>query len=337
MRKTSNSVLSQYRGALMGISIILIIVFHFTEDCHYYSYHFSGWISFFWRYISSSSVDAFLFFSGLGLYYSMKKRSDVRSFYIRRLKRILIPYCIVAVPSYILLDVCVDKTGWGEAIKDFTFITFFSDGDRLYWYIGLMLLCYLIYPYIFQIVDSARDAIDGEIRLISMVSAITVLALVIALYEKDMFGNVNIALLRLPVFIAGCFYGRSSYEKRESYWKWLILFALSGYLLTMLPSGSPIFARYVTGIFNISCCAGIAWIFSQLSMRPVIRILEWFGAHSLELYLVHVTIRKFMKGAAFHTCHLRYELVLVCSSIVIAWILQILVRYITDHMIKEKR
>ncbi len=41
-------------------------------------------------------------------------------------------------------------------------------------------------------------------------------------------------------------------------------FALSGYLLTMLPSGSPIFARYVTGIFNISCCAGIAWIFSQV-------------------------------------------------------------------------
>lgn len=179
-----------------------------------------------------------LFWSGVILFH--EKRSDVRSFYIRRLKRILIPYCIVAVPSYILLDVCVNKTGWGEAIKDFTFITFFSDGDRLYWYIGLMLLCYLIYPYIFQIVDSARDAIDGEIRLISMVSAVTVLALVIALYEKEVFGNVNIALLRLPVFIAGCFYGRSSYEKRESYWKWLILFALSGYLLTMLPSGSPI-------------------------------------------------------------------------------------------------
>ena len=70
---------------------------------------------------------------------------------------------------------------------------------------------------------------------------------------------------------------------------------------------------------------------------PVIRILEWFGAHSLELYLVHVTIRKFMKGVAFHTCRLRYELVLVCSSIVIAWILQILVRYITDHLLKEKR
>lgn len=32
-------MLSQYRGALMGISIILIIVFHFTDDCHYYSYH----------------------------------------------------------------------------------------------------------------------------------------------------------------------------------------------------------------------------------------------------------------------------------------------------------
>lgn len=108
--------------------------------------------------------------------------------------------------------------------------------------------------YIFQIVDSARDAIDGEIRLISMVSAVTVLALVIALYEKEVFGNVNIALLRLPVFIAGCFYGRSSYEKGKVI-EMVDSFALSGYLLTMLPSGSPIFARYVTGIFNISCCA----------------------------------------------------------------------------------
>lgn len=101
----------------------------------------------------------------------------------------------------------------GRSHKRLHIYHIFSDGDRLYWYIGLMLLCYLIYPYIFQIVDSARDAIDGEIRLISMVSAVTVLALVIALYEKEVFGNVNIALLRLPVFIAGCFYGRSSYEK----------------------------------------------------------------------------------------------------------------------------
>lgn len=69
MKKTNNSVLSQYRGALMGISIILIIVFHFTDDCHYY-----------WRYISSSSVDAFLFFSGLGLYYSMKKDQMLEAF-----------------------------------------------------------------------------------------------------------------------------------------------------------------------------------------------------------------------------------------------------------------
>lgn len=337
MRKTNNSVLSQYRSALMGISIILIMVFHFTDDCHYYSYHFCGWISFFWRYISSSSVDAFLFFSGLGLYYSMKKRPDVRTFYARRLKRILIPYVIVAIPSYILLDVWIEKSGWGEAIKDFIFLTFFRSGDKLYWYIGLMLLCYLIYPYIFQIVDSARDAIDGEIRLIALVSAITVLSLVIELYDKEMFGNINIALLRLPIFLAGCFYGRSSYEKRESYWKWGVFLLVSACMLTMLPIGSLIFARYATGIFNISCCAGIAWIFSNISMRPIVKILEWFGAHSLELYLVHVTIRKFMKKTALHPCHLRYELLLVLISIALAWLLQLIVRYITDNWLKGRR
>ena len=209
-----NDLLSKYRGALMGISILLIILFHFTEDCQTYEYHYTGWIYWFRTYIGSSSVDAFLFFSGLGLYYSMKKNPDVGAFYRRRFAKLLIPYLIVAVPSYIVLDILVKHHGSWEVCKDVAFVSFFTEGDRWYWYIGLMLFCYLIYPYVFQIVDSAGDAIDGEIRLLSMAGTITVLALVLELYEKNFFSNTNIALLRLPIFLAGCFYGRSRYEGR---------------------------------------------------------------------------------------------------------------------------
>ncbi len=305
----------------MGISILLIMLFHFTEDCQIYEYHYTGWIYLFRTYIGSSSVDAFLFFSGLGLYYSMKKNPDVGLFYRKRFTKLLIPYAIVALPSYVVLDVFMEHRGAGEVCKDFVFLSFFTEGDRWYWYIGLMLFCYLIYPYIFQIVDSARDAIDGELRLISLCSAITVLALVIELFERETFSDINIALLRLPIFLAGCFYGRSSYEGRTSYWKWSILFVLSCGLLVLLPTDSPIFSRYVMGIFNVSACAGIAWIFSKVPCRLLLNILQWFGERSLELYLTHVTTRKFMKRLGYPTCQIENELIMVGCAVVAACLL----------------
>lgn len=335
-QKSNNNLLSKYRGALMGISILLIILFHFTEDCQTYEVSYTGWIRWFRTYIGSSSVDTFLFLSGLGLYYAMKKNPDVGLFYRRRLCRLMIPYVIVALPSWIILDVFIEKRGLLEVFRDFTFLTFFGEGDKWYWYIGLMLLCYLIYPYIFQIVDSARDAIDGEMRLIGLASALTVSALVIELYEKDVFSDTNIALLRLPIFLAGCFYGRSSYEERTSYWKWGILFILSAGLLILLPTKSPIYSRYVSGIFNVSICAGAAWIFDRTRIRPFLKVLEWFGAHSLELYLVHVTIRKFMNCIGYYTCYIRNELVMVGSSVVAAWLLQILVQRLQGSKKRNK-
>lgn len=321
-QKSNNNLLSIYRGALMGISILLIILFHFTEDCQTYEIHYTGAVRWFRTYIGSSSVDAFLFLSGLGLYYSMKRKPEVGAFYRRRFMKLLIPYVIVALPSWIVRDVLIKKQGLWAVCKDFTFLSFFRDGDRWYWYIGLMLFCYLIFPYVFQIVDSARDAIDGEIRLISLVSAITVVALVLELFEKEAFSNLNIALLRLPIFLAGCFYGRSSYEERTSYWKWGILFVVSAAALLLLPTESPIFGRYAVGLFNVSVCAGIAWLFSRVSPKPLLKVLEWFGAHSLELYLVHVTIRRFMKGLGYPTCYVRNELIMVGCSVVCAYLLQ---------------
>ena len=324
-QKSNNNLLSKYRGALMGISILLIMLFHYTEDCQIYEVHYTGWIRWFRTYIGSSSVDAFLFLSGLGLYYSMKKNPDVDIFYRRRVARLMIPYVIVALPSWIILDVFIKKSGLWKALRDFTFLSFFRSGVKWYWYVGFMLFCYLIYPYVFQIVDSARDVIDGEIRLISLISAITVFILVFMSAEKDIFSNTNIALLRFPAFLAGCFYGRSSYEERKSYWKWGILLILSTVLLMLLPSNSSIFRRYVQGMFNISSCAAIAWLFSKVSIRPFLKVLEWFGAHSLELYLSHVTIRKLMCDLGYPTYDVHNEILMLVTSIVLAWLLQILV------------
>ena len=65
---------SKYRGAIMGIQILLIVFFHFTEDCKGYNIRYSGIVYWFYNYVKSSGVDIFLLVSGLGLYYSLWDR-----------------------------------------------------------------------------------------------------------------------------------------------------------------------------------------------------------------------------------------------------------------------
>lgn len=72
----SYELLSKYRGVLMGVQILLIMAFHYTEDLSNAADHFNGPAQVFYDYIGSSGVDMFLMISGLGLYYSWKRNPD---------------------------------------------------------------------------------------------------------------------------------------------------------------------------------------------------------------------------------------------------------------------
>ena len=63
---------------------------------------FQSWVS-----VGAIGVDVFLFLSGMGLYYAMRKQPPLRVFYKNRLKRILIPY----------LQRCVDARGWASILE----------------------------------------------------------------------------------------------------------------------------------------------------------------------------------------------------------------------------
>ena len=90
-------LISQYRNALFGLSILLIMWFH-GGTFRGFSHHpaivaflpTGGWIHY-----GSVGVDLFLFLSGMGLYFAMCKRPTLPHFYLKRLKRILIPYIII--------------------------------------------------------------------------------------------------------------------------------------------------------------------------------------------------------------------------------------------------
>lgn len=317
-------ILSRQRSALMGISILLILLFHFTEDCEIYEVHYSGFIKWFKTYVGSSSVDTFLFLSGLGLYYSMKKNPDVFGFYRRRLVKVLIPYLLVAVPSWCILDLVLNHEGILRMMQDLAFATFFTDGVRWFWYIGAILVCYLAYPAIFAFVDRCQKRALRLGVLVILCVAVTAWAVWMWEYRSELFGDINIVLLRIPPFLAGCFYGRASYEKKRGARLWMPAAILSVLFVRYVPDArSPVYDRYALAAANISLSSCAAVLLDRLPADMLVfRVLGWFGAHSLELYLTHVAIRKIMCELGYLTCYVMNEAVMLILAILSAWLLQ---------------
>lgn len=330
-------VISDYRGVLMGISIICIIIFHYVEDCGIYHVHKNGWVEFFRNYITSSSVDGFLFLSGFGLYYAMKKHPDISQFYKRRFTRILIPYFLIAIPALCWNDFLFDKTGVKAFFSDLSFYSFFTRGMSWFWYILLICFCYLIFPFIFRAIDKAPDEESEQMRIINLFTFFTMITFVIRLSNKELFDNTNLALLHIPFFCLGCFIGKYSYEKRSISGGTYGLMLLSLFAIQFRKGSKIIFARYSAAFLNISACILIAILFSKLKHFEKIhnwikKFFEWFGKYSLELYLAHVTVRGVMRDYGHLTCYGRNELIMVAISIVLALIVNQLTKWI-EHFI----
>ena len=207
--------ISKYRGVLMGLSILSILIFHYTEDCVNAGYNLIAPVVDFKNYVGSCGVDIFLFLSGLGLYYSFKKNSDIKQFYQKRLTRILIPYFMVAIPAWLIYDLLYLNVGIVQMFKDIFFISFFTDKVIWFWYILLMAICYIAYPFMFDFIDKEDN---DKTKMLQVFAAITLVALLLATYNPTFFNKIEIALTRFPAFFAGSLIGKASYnDKKISY------------------------------------------------------------------------------------------------------------------------
>ena len=94
-RRIEWASLSRYRGVLMGIAIIMIVLFHVALPR---SSAFFGL-----KRMGNMGVDIFFFLSGIGLWFAWTKRPELLHFYRRRLLRIL-PAWLLASTAFYLPD-----------------------------------------------------------------------------------------------------------------------------------------------------------------------------------------------------------------------------------------
>ena len=104
------------------------------------------------------------------MYYGMKKHPDISQFYKRRFTKILIPYFLVSIPALCWNDLFFEKTGIKAFFSDIFFYSFFTRGMAWFWYILLICFCYLIFPFIFRVLDKAPDEESEQIKAFSAIS-----------------------------------------------------------------------------------------------------------------------------------------------------------------------
>ena len=137
--------ISKYRTQLMGIATLLVIFGHSVGN----GVVMPRWMESLCG-LASVGVDIFLLVSGLGLWYSLKSIDSqvnlwgVKCWYIRRYKRILVPYFIIAGIGNILA-VMGGRT-IAEAVLNISTISYWLEHKGA-WYIAMLIPLYACLLY----------------------------------------------------------------------------------------------------------------------------------------------------------------------------------------------
>lgn len=325
----SLNIISRYRSVLFGISIISIILFHYCED---YVNAFqngnvgSNLIVFgYYKMISSLGVEVFIFLSGLGLFYSMSNNSNVIRFYEKRVKRLIVPYVFVGIIFWGVFDLILNKEGITRFIKDFTFVTFFTEGQRTIWFIGVIFIFYLVFPLVYKLILSQA----GVIKTLILIIGIYGINYSILQLWPNIYYNIEIGIMRFPIFILGALCAYLIKNDVQNQNKIMIFFAIAIGLALKLADVfvdmPQYWSRIITTFYAIALILIVCIIVDKLHWQKFNSAMEKVGEYSLELYMIHVCLRKIMKSIGVYTCEFPIYIGIIMISIILSVFLHMII------------
>ncbi len=229
-------------------------------------------------------VEIFLFLSAVGLYFSFEKDDDIRSFYFRRMKRIM--------PEYLLVNVF--RALWRRKtflrfLDDVSGFSFIKDGYRGNWFFILLFFLYLIYPFLHRVVFGRKD----RKALILLLVFPVLVNLFVSRFFPVLFDHTEIALRRIPVFLAGLFFAKDIKDGKKVSASVVLLVSMGGLLMLSRflaedLSQQHVLYRYVCGACALLIIFLLSFFYDLFRdrIKPFITIIEKAGDHSMEFYLL---------------------------------------------------
>lgn len=265
-------IISSFRTEIMGLAILLIMLFHL------------GVLPF-----GECGVDIFLFLSGFSMYHSLSKNSNVVQFYKKRVLRILPAYFIVAMPYF-----AIKASSMGDFLMKITNLGIVMYGVMDgWWFVTMILLCYLIAPIIYKMFDKLN--VGGQFCIF-----ITLLIVCIGIGEN--FERIRIFIVRFPAFLLGMSLGFDKFTSKRSFVYFEIIVAV---MLTVcfgiLLLQNHDYWIYRKSFYTLIVYPLVLFISYMVGFLPVNgkNSLAYLGQLTLELYLVHESL---MKPLAKYVC-----------------------------------
>ncbi len=288
-------LISKYRNEIYGFSALWIALYHaFLCKCY-------------WKYplfplrLGILGVEIFLFLSGISLYFSFTKVKNIRQFYKKRILRIVIPTLIILpYAAYSIFRYRGNLYGFiVKTVQQLPSLGFWLGINGMFWFTGMIIAAYLIYPIVYQLIFLTRGTSGQMIRTIIICLAETACILVVHRFFPDYYQVTRIALTRFPIFTVGCLAGRYVYEHRKipAAFLYVCLFSCmisSSILCTFFYNPGFDLKRIVLyAITGVSLAVMLPSVFSRTEKTKLIIINKAFrilGEMSYEIYLVNVFI-----------------------------------------------
>ncbi len=320
--------LSNYRNEIYGICALWIIAAHGVELKYIHLENLSTVLNS-WLSCGALAVDIFIFLSGVGCFYSYKKNQNIDSFIRKRFERVVPSYLIFAIIYWAIIDFYVLDLGLKRFFFDLSLYSFWKNGMRTFWYVAFILAAYCLFPFIYKsMYDSfGRAKKNRYFNLFLWIATFVAFNAYLKSFNLDVYKKIEIATTRFPIFILGCFAGDAVSNKKEISVSFFILCFILAFNTPYICENTyfPVFGlRYTQLLLGIGVCVTLSVLLSIISSKWIHRVFSFLGSISLELYIVHIGLRKLFILSPYYEqyCWQGY-LVLALISIPLSWLLMV--------------
>ncbi len=301
---------STYRTELMGFAAILIIVCHAPANGVVVSAFLDRLLR--WGGIG---VDMFLFLSGVGMYFSLKKKQSLKHWYYHRYMRILVPFIVFSLPYY-LFRALHDGDSFFTFLCNITTISFWLRHEGA-WFVAMLIPLYCITPYLAKLIDNCQCRVIRALFL-----CIIFIALYLLIPSSDaIVKNIQMCLSHVPSYIGGYLIGKDVYERNNvSKWMlWTSIFCGGLYIILF-----PVHVQKNWLLMPIAVLLLSSLLDIISTNKKIMTILYFMGGVSLESYLSNiylpVVLRKIGIQEIIHSIddsnYLNYLLVIIVGLII---------------------
>lgn len=282
--------ISENRNLLMGIAILDVMTQH---SYNWIGQPFDGTLlTCFPKLFNLLFTQTFIFLSGFGISYSLKRNSNIHQFYKKRLLRVFLPFLVLAFPFY-LYKLLMNFDDLTSFVLNITALYPLVIGNNGMWYISLIMAMYLFSPFIFRLISSNTHS--NVVHMVGILAMCVIINILLKLVFPAYHEMTSIIWKHSHSFVIGMYAGIITLNSENGKKLWylivsliflLIVFSVIRFKIEDIQPYQASVKEYLFIVLFSSLLHYSRLNHTRISLKP----LSWLGKYTLELYILHMLI-----------------------------------------------